>query len=208
LTVSHAGPMPLGAVFVPPMATLAAAPDDFGGSDLARERLAVQRLDVLYHHSKLFRKDLGRWPAEVAELDGYVDFSGHPELLELELSSSKRWRDWFGGMFEPKKREDEADDELEDLTKDINDRLYVIEWGREEWTLGLAPGTLEHLEKLYIDQDGEIHRSERNDKPPQETQPEADLDQVSRTDEPDLEAKAQSIAEQAAQNIRDYFGGK
>jgi hypothetical protein len=55
----------------------------------------------------------------------------------------------------------------------------VIDWGKEAWRLGLAPGTLEHLEKLYIDQDGKIHRVERNGDGNEVAPPEAARDQVS-----------------------------
>jgi hypothetical protein len=160
LTVKHTGPVPLGAVLVPTLVSSSLSPDKSGGSDLARERLACQRLKVFYHHSKLFKKDVGRWPAEVAELDGYVDFAGHPELLKLQLSSRKSWGEWFKGVFG-----DDEDAEEEEAGEspfgEIDDDLYVIEWGRESWKLKLAPKTLEHLEELYIDHDGRIHRKER-----------------------------------------------
>jgi len=170
LTVAHRGPIPLGALAVPAMLGVALAEDDGGGSDLARERLASRRLRVLYHHCKHFHKDLGRWPAEIAELDGYVDFDGHPELLKLELSSKKQWSEWFKALSEldddEKKGEANQDEEEEDES-DLEDRLYVIDWRRDRWRLGLAPGTLEHLDELYVDQDGKIHRVEAK-KPTQE----------------------------------------
>jgi hypothetical protein len=157
LKVTHRGPLPIGAVVLPSLLATATAMDQSGGSDLARERLASQRLMVFYHHSKLFHKDLGRWPAEVAELDGYVDFAGNPGLLRLELSSRKAWGDWIEGIFESS---EDTTEEGEEEGK-IDDDLYVIEWGRDRWTLGIAPGTLEHLERLYIDQDGVVHRVEK-----------------------------------------------
>ena len=159
LTVKHTGPVPLGVVLVPTLVRSSLAPDEGGDSDLARERLACQRLKVFYHHARLFKKDVGRWPAEVAELDGYVDFAGHPELLKLQLSSRKSWGEWFKGIFGDEDEEEaEAD---ESPFGEIDDDLYVIEWGRESWKLKLAPQTLEHLEELYIDQDGRIHRKEK-----------------------------------------------
>jgi hypothetical protein len=204
LTVTHTGPIPVAVLVVPPMGTVAAAPDEFGGSDLSRERLATQRLQVLYHHSKLFKKDIGRWPAEVAELDGYVDFAGHPELLELSLSSSKRWRDWINELFEPEKKKSEDEEEVEDVNKDINDRLYVVEWGKEQWRLGLAPGTLEHLEKLYIDQDGTMHRVEKNAKDTPGEKP--STDQISDLGPRDIEA-AEMLTKQTAETIAHQLGG-
>ena len=159
LRVAHTGPLPVGAFVVPLLAGISAAPDESGESDLARERLASQRLKVLYHHSKLFHKDVGRWPAEVAELEGYVDFAGNPGLLHLELSSRKARSNWFEGLFEVEDEEElEEEEEEGGVGVGIDDDLYVIEWGRDSWRLGLAPDTLEHLEKLYIDQDGEVHR--------------------------------------------------
>jgi hypothetical protein len=139
------------------------APDESGASDLARERLASQRLKVLYHHAKLFKKDVGRWPAEVAELDGYVDFAGHPELLELQLSSRKRWSDWVEDIVELGDEDQPADedDDAYEGAPDLENKLYRIEWGRDSWRLGLVPDTLEHLEKLYIDEAGKLHRVEK-----------------------------------------------
>ena len=164
LTVTHTGPAPMGIVALPAMVSSSMAIDWSGSSDLARERLACERLKVLYHHSKLFKKDVGRWPAEVRELDGYVDFAGHPYLLHLRLSSRQRWSNFFDDMFgdedEDEQKIDDEEDE-DDLYSDIDDSLYVIDWGKEHWTLGIAPGKLDHLEKLYIDQDGEIHRIEK-----------------------------------------------
>lgn len=158
LEVSHQGPLPVGAVVLPSLLAVAAAADESGGSDLARERLASQRLKVLYHHSTLFHKDLGRWPAEVAELDGYIDFAGNPELLKLNLSSRKQWADWLLGGFDA---DDDAAEDEEEEESEIDEDLYVIDWEPDRWTLGLAPGTLEHLERLYIDHDGVVHRVEK-----------------------------------------------
>jgi hypothetical protein len=162
LEASHQGPLPAGLLILPALVSASVAADTGGGSDLARERLACQRLKVLYHHAKLFKKDIGRWPAEVAELDGYVDFAGHPELLKLKLSARRQWGAWFDGLFgadgDEEKKEDGAD---VDVFGAIDDKLYEIDWGRETWRLKLAPKTLEHLEELYIDQDGEIHRKEK-----------------------------------------------
>ncbi|MFH0980673.1 MAG: hypothetical protein V2A79_03930 [Planctomycetota bacterium] len=162
LSVAHRGPMPVGVLAVPVLFGIATSLDETSGSDLARERLACRRLKVIYHHARLFKQDLGRWPAELAELDGYIDFAGHPEVLRLELSSKHQRKEWLEGLLgaSDEKKEKEEEEEEDELTK-LDDRLFVIEWGRESWTLGIAPGTFEHLEKLYIDQDGDIHRVER-----------------------------------------------
>lgn len=162
LNVTHRGPIPAGTLVLPAMLTVSTMEDRSGGSDLARERLAAQRLNVLYHHCTLFKKDQGRWPAEIAELDGYIDFSGHPELLKLHLSSRMQWSKFFDGLFKSDDDESESEEEEDELV-DIDDKLYVIRWGRDSWSLGLAPGTLEHLEQLYIDQDGKIHRLEKEE---------------------------------------------
>ena len=164
LGVSHRGPIPVGVLVVPVLAGIATATDESGGSDLARERMACSRLKVFYHHATLFKKDMGRWPAELAELDGYIDFAGHPYLLKLDLSSRTQWSEWLKGLFESS-ADKEEDEEEEDELVSLDDDLFVISWGRESWTLGIAPGTLEHLESLYIDHDGNIHRVEK--KPPE-----------------------------------------
>lgn len=164
LKIAHVGPFPLGVPTVPAMMGAAVAEDDPAGSDVARERFAVGRLRVLFHHAKLFHKDLGRWPAAVSELDGYVDFAGHPELLRLELSSRKQWIESLKLLFgDAEKKADEEEDEEDDGTQ-IDDDLYVIDWGRDRWTLGFKADTFEHLDRLYIDQDGVIHREERKER--------------------------------------------
>lgn len=160
LRTFHTGPVPVGAAYIPTIIGMAAGAETAAGSDLARERLAVRNLRVLYHHSKLFKKDYNRWPAEVWELQGYVDFSGNPQLLHLPKSSKNALTGLFENMFG--KTEEEKEDEVEEWEEVDEDRpdtsIYVINWGETKWTLGYEPGTLDHLESLYIDQDGEIHR--------------------------------------------------
>ncbi|MFQ5414960.1 MAG: hypothetical protein ACE5E6_10930, partial [Phycisphaerae bacterium] len=172
VTTVHEGPIPIGVLAVPTMFAVGAGGDDGAQSDLARERLASQRLKVLYHHCVLFRKDQARWPAEVAELDGYVDFAGHPELLRFPMSSKKQRAAWvkavFGTGTEDADEQEEADDDAETV---LDDSLYVVDWGGASWTLGYAPDTLDHLDALYIDQDGRIHRTV---KPVPKTTPPAD----------------------------------
>lgn len=164
LAFTHNGSVPLGALVVPGLVAASFAEDESGNSDLARERLAGERLRVLYHHSKLFHKDLGRWPAELAELDGYVDFSGNPDLRELRLSPKKRMGEWFAAMFDWSERE-KADETIEDEERNLaEDELYTIDWSRDRWSLGFKAGTFEHLEKLFVDQDGIIHRLEKTER--------------------------------------------
>lgn len=161
LTLDHTGPFPFGVIAAPTMLVASLEERGSGSSDLARERLASRRLKVLYHHCKLFKKDIGRWPAEVAELDGYVDFAGNPYLLRLQVSSSARWSKWFEEVAKKDDKSDDKEDEQEqwvDPYQGIDDDIYVIERTATRWTLGIAPNTLDHLEKLYIDQDGVIHR--------------------------------------------------
>lgn len=164
LSIAHEGPMPAGVVAVPTLFSLATTEDRSGGSDLARERQASRQLQILYHHAKLFHKDQGRWPVEVAELDGYVDFAGHPELLKVRLSSKKRWGEWLKDLAGA---DEEAEDEREedsDDESDLDDSVYVIEWPAGSWRLGYAPGTFEHLKALYVDESGLIHRVEKTEK--------------------------------------------
>lgn len=156
VSVEHVGPIPCGVVAVPTLTGLALEDSLFGDSDLARERVATEKLEILFHHAKLFRADVGRWPAEVAELDGYVDFSGHPELLRVRQSAKKRWASLFEDLFTGD--EDDADEE-DDFDEDsIDDSAYVITWGADAWRLGYARDTLDHLDELYIDHNGAIHR--------------------------------------------------
>ena len=58
-------------------------------------------------------------------------------------------------------RPEDEDEAAYEGAPDIDDKLYRIEWGRDSWRLGLVPNTLEHLEKLYIDEAGELHRVEK-----------------------------------------------
>ena len=158
LRLTHQGPVPLGILVLPSM--FSASLQESTGTDLARERVASRRLKVLYHHCHLFWKDTGRWPVEAAELDGYVDFAGHPELLKLKVSPKKRWSKWLESLLksETDDQDSEEDDVDDELYADIDDSLYVVEWRDDVWTLGIAPGMLDHLDELYIDQDGQLHR--------------------------------------------------
>jgi hypothetical protein len=195
LKLSHTGPVPIGALVVPALVGASTSIEDSGDSDLARERSACRRLKVLYHHAKLFKKDIGRWPAEVGELDGYVDFAGHPGLLHPELSSRKRWSRWFDRLREASEAKEE--DEFEEEQTELDDDLFVIEWGEDSWRLKLAPGTLEHLEELYIDQDGTIHRREAEEK--------KEVGEISLGNWQGSEAAVEAGTERAAKNVADRY---
>lgn len=163
--ISHKGPVPLGLLTVPAMAS--ASLKETRNSDLARERLARRQLEVLYHHSKLFHQDTNRWPVTVAELDGYVDFSSNRQLLKLQDSSRRQFGKLLSRLFsdeddedEDKKSNGDAED-AEDSVYDVDDSIYNIEWNDDVWQLGYAKGQLEHLERLFIDMHGNIHRVEK-----------------------------------------------
>lgn len=153
----HVGPVPVGGLYVPTVAALTLNASADPGSEIAREQTACRRLRVLYHHCKLFKKDYGRWPATVAELDGYVDFASHRYLLQLQekkvgLLSS------FASAFtidETSKSTDQAasDDE-------IDDTLYEVDWSDNDadWRLKLRKGEFVAYDTIYIDADGRIHR--------------------------------------------------
>jgi len=162
LLARHRGPLPLGGAYLPAVFALASAPGESGGTDLSRERQAVRNLRVLYHHSKLFRQDYGRWPAELWELDGYVDFAGHPELLRVPESTRGALRSWFEKAFSWVESSEEDEDEKadeDDQEGRPDTSLYVINWSPSDWTLELKPGALDHLQRLWIDQDGKTHRT-------------------------------------------------
>ena len=142
LSLEHQGPVPVGALLVPTLVGMALEPDERGGSDVARERLACQRLKVLHHHAKLFRADIGRWPAELSELEGYVDFAGNPRLLMLEVSTKRRWSEWFNRL-SGGDRDKEQKDELNDSpAAEVKTKHFVIEWAKDSWRLGVTPGAL------------------------------------------------------------------
>ncbi len=164
MIVSHTGPVPLGILAVPAMAS--ASLQETRNSDLARERMARRQLQVLYHHCRLFHQDTGRWPVRVAELDGYVDFAGNKQLLKLQESSRKRFGKLFSRIFSggdedgDKQKEDDAEDAPESVY-DVDDSIYEVEWDDGVWQLGYAPGQLEHLKRLYIDVNGVVHREKK-----------------------------------------------
>ncbi len=164
LKVRHTGPIPFGAVYVPAVAAVSLGATADPSSEAARERTACRHLRVLHHHAKLFKKDYGRWPATVAELDGYVDFASHAHLLHLREKGGTLVEGLRAVFAEGRPKEPEEEEEDDDP---IDDSLYVIDWADKTagWTLKIRDGELVHHETIYIDGDGTIHRAEKKDKP-------------------------------------------
>lgn len=164
LNVRHTGPLPIGAVYVPAVAAVSLGSSSSPSSESARERVAARHLRVLYHHAKLFRKDYDRWPATVAELDGYVDFASHAELLRLR-PKAKSFVEGLTSILTASAFRTGNDEDGDD--DGIDDSLYVIKWTGDEtgWRLGFREGELAAYKTMYIDAEGEIHRVE-NDKEP------------------------------------------
>ncbi|MCG8404578.1 MAG: hypothetical protein MI923_05210 [Phycisphaerales bacterium] len=156
LRVSHQGPVPVGAIYVPTVVSVSLGSTAAPTSELARERTACRHLRVLYHHAKLFKEDFERWPATVAELDGYVDFTTYAYLLNLR-PKEKTFAEGLVSMF-VRKDDDETEEE-----EAIDDSLYVIDWSEEEseWKLKLRDGEFVNYQTIYIDAEGKIHRVEK-----------------------------------------------
>ncbi len=164
LKVRHTGPVPFGAVYVPAVAAMSLGATADPSSEAARERTACRHLRVLYHHAKLFKKDYGRWPATVAELDGYVDFASHARLLHLREKDGTFVEGLLSIFSERGAKTPDEEDEDDDA---IDDSLYVIDWADKtaSWKLKIRDGEFVHHETIYIDGDGTIHRVEKKDKP-------------------------------------------
>ena len=163
LSVRHTGPVPIGAVYVPAVAAISLGSSSSPSSESARERVAARHLRVLYHHAKLFRKDYGRWPATVAELDGYVDFASHAQLLKLR-PKTKSFVEGLTTILSTSTGK-AGDDDADDDENDIDDSLYAIVWSSDEsdWRLGIREGELTAYKTMYIDAKGEIHRVEKEE---------------------------------------------
>ena len=161
LHVRHTGPVPIGVVYVPAVAAVSLESSSSPSSESARERVAARHLRVLYHHAKLFRKDYGRWPATVAELDGYVDFASHAELLRLR-PKAKSFVEGLTAILATRTHKPGNEDEEED--DGIDDSLYAIVWSKDDsgWRLGIQEGELAAYKTMYIDAKGEIHRVEKD----------------------------------------------
>ena len=162
LDARHTGPIPFGAAYVPAVTAMSLSETSGGGTEADRERIACQNLRVLHHHAKLFKKDYGRWPATVAELDGYVDFSSYPHLLSLQPKDDG-FLGGFVAMFKTgAKKKSGADEDAEE--SDINDSLYEIDWSETDWKLRLRADEFVNYATIYVDAEGEIHRVEKKDK--------------------------------------------
>ncbi|MFO0973367.1 MAG: hypothetical protein U1A27_08030 [Phycisphaerae bacterium] len=160
LKIVHRGPVPLGAGYVPFVTAMSLASRDDPSSEAERQRIACRNLRALYHHAKLFKKDYGRWPATVAELDGYVDFASHPDLLWLPPPK----RGFIAGLAGMVVGADRRPMYLPD--DHIDDSLYEIEWSVDAWRLKLRTGEFADYETIAIDQEGRIVRVPRPKKVP------------------------------------------
>lgn len=160
IRVKHTGPIPIGAVYVPAVAGVALSASADYSSEVAREQTACRNLRVLYHHAKLFKKDYGRWPATVAELDGYVDFASHWDLLYLRSRDRSLGEGLVRAMFGGAKKHPAVASDNEDEEKAFDDSLYVITWSEsdDEWRLMFRDDEFANYENIYIDASGEIHR--------------------------------------------------
>lgn len=151
LRVTQTGPIPVGMVLVPSVVAEALGARGDASSEAERERLACRHLRVLYHHAKLFKKDYGRWPATVAELDGYVDFNEHRELLWIP----EQKRGLVAGLVSTAiggRRYPEVDRDK------VDDALYEIDWTPDRWALRFRDGEFRDYKTISIDAAGQIHR--------------------------------------------------
>jgi len=155
IEIRHTGPIPIGAVAVPGAVAMSLGSSAASDSEAARERVACRHLRVLYHHAKLFKKDYGRWPATVAELDGYVDFATHSYLLDLR-QQKRSFAERLAMSFVGERSKTGADEDEREKT--IDDSLYEIEWSPADWKLKFRDDEFKAYVTIYIDQDGEIHR--------------------------------------------------
>jgi hypothetical protein len=161
LDARHTGPIPFGAAYVPAVTAMSLAETSGAGTEADRERIACRNLRVLHHHAKLFKKDYGRWPATVAELDGYVDFSSHPDLLKLQ-PKDEGFLGEFAALFTPDGKKKASEDQEEEES-DINDSLYEIDWSEKDWKLKMRANEFLNFATIYVDAEGEIHRVEKKD---------------------------------------------
>lgn len=162
----HIGPAPVGGVYIPALAAMTLNSSADPGSEIAREQTACRRLRVLYHHCKLFKKDYGRWPATVAELDGYVDFASHPQLLRLRDKKVGMLTSFAKAFAIEKDDDSNSHDNGSDVSDDeIDDTLYEIDWSSNDadWRLKLREGEFVAYKTIYIDAKGRIHRVPKTD---------------------------------------------
>lgn len=156
----HTGPIPIGAIYVPAVTGAALASSASPSSEIAREQTACRNLRVLHHHARLFHRDYGRWPANVAELDGYVDFASNSSLLYLSRRGRSFGEALTSALFSQGRdaKRPAADDEADE--KAIDDSLYVIQWSANdsEWKLMFRENEFNSFKTIYIDAAGTIHR--------------------------------------------------
>lgn len=155
LQVRHVGPVPVGVAYVPVVAATSLESTADAGSEASREQTACQHLRVLYHHAKLFKNDYGRWPATVAELDGYVDFAINSHLLRLQ-PREEGFTAGLVSMFTA--REGRKPRSVEEEAPKIDDTLYVIDWSPESWRLRIRDGEFTNYQTIAIDAEGALHR--------------------------------------------------
>ena len=153
LQVSGVGPVPIGALYVPVVAATSLGATGDYSSEAERERVACRHLRVLYHHAKLFKEDYGRWPATVAELDGYVDFASHSDLLYLRPKNSGFTTSLVSVIAGRTPRV-----VVEEEERKIDDSLYAIEWSPDDWKLRFRDGEFVNYQTIYIDTEEKIHR--------------------------------------------------
>jgi len=157
----HVGPVPVGFAYNPAVAAVTLGTTAAASSELAREQIACERLRTLHYHCKLFAKDYDRWPATVAELDGYVDFASHPQLLRIR-PKKKGFFKGFVSVFS-QRTEDESKTEEDDGWEEeqaIDDSLYVIDWSADpdEWRLRFRDGEFKNYQTISVNTAGDIER--------------------------------------------------
>jgi hypothetical protein len=157
LDVRQKGPIPFGAAFVPGVTAASLMQSASWDSEAAREQIACRHLRTLHHHAELFNKDYGRWPATVAELDGYIDFASHPDLLQLRPKDDGFLKG-FVSMFTADRKSVEATESVFIEEDEIDESLYEIEWSPDAWKLKFREKEFHQWATIYIDEAGEIHR--------------------------------------------------
>ncbi|MBX3396820.1 MAG: hypothetical protein KF841_15795 [Phycisphaerae bacterium] len=170
----HTGPIPIGAIYVPIVTGAALAASASPSSEIAREQTACRNLRVLHYHAKLFNRDYGRWPANVAELDGYVDFASNPNLLYLSRRGRSFGEALTSALFSKSRGAKEPADDAEE--KAVDDSLYVIRWSADdsEWQLKFRDDEFNSFKTIYIDAAGTIHRVPK-DPPASATETKSDI---------------------------------
>lgn len=189
----HRGPVPLGLVYVPAVTAVSFSSTPDPASEAAREQTAARHLRVLHHHASLFRKDYGRWPANVAELDGYVDFASHPELLRLVEQQKSFGASMAEVLFGAGAATTSSTERDEDA---IDDSLYQIQWSAgDDWHLSIREGEFKNFKSIQIDAMGKIHRS------PKEAQPAVAVPSIEEAAKVQTPAADQPPADKPAEEV-------